>query len=102
MRVLVKPSIIPVREGPPESQDDIACPAGEHVGQTLHGAACRCRIERNTLTMKTDPQALQMYCKERYTWCPTWRAGKGVVEGMSRTTAQDLLRGELPGDQSGV
>jgi hypothetical protein len=51
----------------------VLCPAGERIGETAQGPACRCRIAQETITAATNPSSLRAYCMADWRGCPIWR-----------------------------
>lgn len=70
----------------------VQCPAGEYVGETPGGTACRCRITKDTIDSVSEPTTLNRWCFGDYSTCPTWRADK-EAHWASRSN-RDLLGGD--------
>jgi hypothetical protein len=51
----------------------VLCPAGERIGETAQGPACRCRIAQETITAAANPSSLSAYCMADWRGCPIWR-----------------------------
>lgn len=67
----------------------IVCPAGDGVGETPKGSACRCRVEEdNLLTTGEDPSSLLKFCLGRYQSCPTWRTEKERIWARKRSVLE--------------
>lgn len=75
---------------------DVVCPAGEPVAETSEGAACRCRIEHNTLTIRRDPTSLVSFCLGRYDTCSTWREDKHRIWEASTTPMERWMQKMRP------
>lgn len=62
----------------------VRCPAGQAIGETAGGSACRCRITHETLDTRHNPSGLSL-CLGDFTKCPTWQI---KVEAERRGTAK--------------
>lgn len=53
----------------------IACPAGAEIGETrgLKGAGCHCRIAKEVISERENPNTLTNFCRADYKACPVWR-----------------------------
>lgn len=92
---------------------EIVCPAGEPVHETTGGAACRCRILRQTIREREDPTSIRAFCAASptsptsndsgeptaYTDCPVWQKQRDAeAAGTHRDLERELTDG-LSADQ---
>lgn len=75
----------------------IVCPAGQPVFETPEGSACRCSIEKNTLSALRDPESLSTFCMGNYTMCTSWQTEKTWIEEGLHGDAADDQRGMIDG-----
>lgn len=61
-------------------QLNVVCPAGSAIAETPGGPACRCWVEKETITARESPTSLSEFCCSAYAKCPSWQAEKQRLE----------------------